>query len=181
MLLDPLYPLWCCSVTKSCLTLCDPMDCSMPCFPVLHCLPEFAQTRVHWGNDAIQPSCYSLLLLPSVFPNIKFFSNESARHIRWPKYWSFRFSISPSGEYSGLVSFRIDWFDLLIVQGPLKSLLQHHSSKASNWYFERHHDTLNKNQVFSSTTVWRHHMILWNKNQVWYFLSNDLMMVICHT
>ena len=129
MLLDPLYPLWCCSVTKSCLTLCDPMDCSMPCFPVLQCLPEFAQTRVHWGNDAIQPSCYSLLLLPSVFPNIKFFSNESARHIRWPKYWSFRFSISPSGEYSGLVSFRIDWFDLLIVQGTLKSL--HHSLKAS--------------------------------------------------
>ena len=107
------------------------MDCITPCFPVLHYLPEFVQTRVHWGNDAIQPSCHSLLLLPSVFPSIKFFSNESAHHIRWSKYWSFTFSISPSSEYSGLVSFRINWFDLLVVQGTLKSLLQHDSLKAS--------------------------------------------------
>ena len=75
--------------------------------------------------------CHLLLLLPSVFPSIRVFSNESALHIRWPKYWSFSFSISPSNEYSGLISFKIDWFDLLAVQGTLKSLLQHHSSKAS--------------------------------------------------
>ena len=75
--------------------------------------------------------CHPLLLLPSVFPSIRVFSNESVLHIRWPKYWSFSFSISPSNEYSGLISFRIGWFDLLAVQGTLKSLLQHHSSKAS--------------------------------------------------
>ena len=75
--------------------------------------------------------CHPLLLLPSIFPNIGIFSNESVLHIRWPKYWSFSFSISPSSEYSGLTSFRIDWSDLLVVQGTLKSLLQHHNSKAS--------------------------------------------------
>ena len=75
--------------------------------------------------------CRPLLLLPSIFPRIRVFSNESALHIRWPKYWSFRFNISPSNEHSGLISFRMDWLDLLIVQGTLKSLLQHHSSKAS--------------------------------------------------
>ena len=75
--------------------------------------------------------CNPLLLLPSIFPSIRVFSNESALHIRWPKYWSFSFSINPSNEYSGLISFRMDWFDLLAVQGTLKSLLQHHSSKAS--------------------------------------------------
>ena len=75
--------------------------------------------------------CYPLLLLPSIFPSIRGFSNESVLHIRWPKYWSFSFSISPSNEYSGLISFRINWLDLLVVQGTLKSLLQHHSSKAS--------------------------------------------------
>ena len=75
--------------------------------------------------------CSPLLLLPSIFPSIMVFSNESVLHFRWPKYWSFSFSISPSNEYSGLISFRIDWFDLLAVQGTLKSLLQHHSSKAS--------------------------------------------------
>ena len=75
--------------------------------------------------------CHPLLLLPSIFPSIRVFSNESAFRIRWPNYWSFRFSISPSNEYSGLISFRMDWFDLLAVQGTLKSLLQHHSSKAS--------------------------------------------------
>jgi len=75
--------------------------------------------------------CHPLLLLPSIFPRIRVFSNESTLHIRWPKYWSFSFSISPSNEYSGLISFRIDWFDLLVLQGTLKSLLQHHSSKAS--------------------------------------------------
>ena len=75
--------------------------------------------------------CHSLLLLPSTFPSIRIFSNESALHIRWPKYWTFSFNISPYNEYSGLISFRMDWLDLLVVQGTLKSLLQHHSSKAS--------------------------------------------------
>ena len=109
------------------------MDCSTPGFPVHHPLPKRAQTHVHQVGDVIQPSylCRPLLLLPSIFPNIRVFSNESVLYIRWPKYWSFSFSISPSNEYSGLISFRIDWLDLLAVQGTLKSLLQHHSSKAS--------------------------------------------------
>ena len=103
------------------------MDCSMPGFPVLHHLPEFVQTRVCWVGDAIQPS----LLLPSIFPSIRVFYREVALCIRWPKYWSFSFNISPSNEYSRLISFRMDWFDLPEVQGALRSLLQHHSSKAS--------------------------------------------------
>ena len=120
-----------CSVGQSCPTLCDPMDCSMPGFPVLHHLPELAQTHVHGVGDAIQPSypLSPLLLLFSIFPSIRVFSNELALRPRWPKYCSF--SISPSSEYSGLISFSIDWLDLLAVQGTLKSLLQHHSSKAS--------------------------------------------------
>ena len=101
--------------------------------PFHHQLPEFAQTHVHWVNDAIQPS--HLLSSPSapasIFPSIRVFSNESALHIRWPKYWRFSFRISPSNEYSGLISFRTDWFDLLAVQGTFKSLLQHHNVKAS--------------------------------------------------
>ena len=118
------------SVDQSCLTLCDPMDCSTPGFPVHHQFPELAQTHFHGVSDAIQPSCPLLapFLLPSVFPSIRVFSNESVLPIRWPKYWSFSFSISPSNEYSGLISFRMDWLDLLAVQGTLKSLLQHHSS-----------------------------------------------------
>ena len=121
----------CCSVTKS---LCEPVDWSMPGFPVLHHLPEFAQTHVHWVSDAIQPShplFPPFFHLPSIFSSIRVCSNESALPVRWPKYWSFSFSISPSNEYSGLISYRIDEFDLLAVQGTLKSLLQHHSSKAS--------------------------------------------------
>ena len=122
-----------CSVTKLCLTLFNSMDCSMPSLPVHHQLPKFTQIHVHWVDDAIQPShpLLSLLLPPSLFPSIRVFSNESVLHIRWPKFWSFSFSISPSNEYSGLISFRMDCFDLLAVQGTLKSLLQHHSSKAS--------------------------------------------------
>ena len=123
---------YCCSFTQSCPTLCSPMDCSMPGLPVLYHLPELAETHVHWVSDAIQPS--RLLSSPSpasIFLSIKVFSNESVLSIRWPKYWSFSFSISPSSEYSGLISFRIDWFVLLVVQGTLKSLLQHHNSKAS--------------------------------------------------
>ena len=120
------------SVTQSCPTLCDPMDCSTPGFPVRHQFPEFAQTHVHWVSDTIQPShLLSPLLLPSIFPSIRVFYNESALRISWPKYWSFSFSISPSNAYSGLISFRIDWFDLLAVQGTFKSVPQHHSSKAS--------------------------------------------------
>ena len=112
--------------------LSDPMDISMPGFCVLHHLPALVDTPVHQVGDIIQLSflCCSLLLLPSIFPGMRVF-NESAHPIRWPKYWSFSFSISPSNEYSGLISFRIDWFDLLSVQGTLKSLLQHHSWKVS--------------------------------------------------
>ena len=105
-----------------------------PGFPVHHQLPEFTQTHLHWVGDAFQSNHLILccpLLPPSIFPSIRVFSNESVLHIRWPKYWSFSFSISPSNEYSGPISFRMDWLDLLAVQGTLKSLLQHHSSKAS--------------------------------------------------
>ena len=113
------------------LTLCDTMDCSAPGFPVHHQLPEFTQTHVHQVGDAIQPSHpLSPLLLPSIFPSIRVFSSESALHIRWPKYWSFSFNISPSNEHPGLISLRMDWLDLLAVQGTLKSL-QHHISKVS--------------------------------------------------
>ena len=120
------------SFAQLCLTLCDPMDCSMPGLPVHHQLPELAQTHV-WVSDAIQPShpLSSLLLPPSIFPSIRVFSNELVLCIRWPKDWSFSFTISLSNEYLGLISFRMDWLDLLAVQGTLKSLLQHHSSKAS--------------------------------------------------
>ena len=110
--------------------LCFPMNCNMPFFPVLHHLLEFAQKHV--SIESVMPSISSsatLLLLPSVFPSIRVFSSESALCIRWPKFCSFSFSISPSSEYSGLISFRIDWFDLLEVQGTLKSLPQHHSRK----------------------------------------------------
>ena len=108
------------------------MHCSTPGLPVHHQLLELTQTHVHWVSDAIQPSPLSSPLLPpSIFPSIRVFSNESAVRMRWPKYWSFSFNISPSSEYSGLISCRMDWLDLLAVQGTLKSLLQHHSSKAS--------------------------------------------------
>ena len=101
------------------------MDCNTPGFPVPYQLPELAQTSSHLI------SCCPLLLLPSIFPSIRVFSNESVLYIRWPKYWSFSFSSNPSNEYSGLISFRMDRLDLLVVQGTLKSLLQHCSSKAS--------------------------------------------------
>ena len=120
-----------CSVTKSCLTLCNPMNCSMPGFPVRHQLLKLMSIKlVVPSNHLIL--CRPLLFLPSIFPSTRIFSNESVLLIRWPKYWSFSFSISPSNEYSGLISFRMDWLDLLAVQGTLKSLLQHHISKASN-------------------------------------------------
>ena len=121
------------SVAQSCPILCDPMNCSTLGLPVHHQLPESTQTHVYRVGDATQPShpLSSPSPLPSIFPSIRVFSNESALHIRLPKYWSFSFSISPSNEHPGLVSFRMDWLDLLAVQGTLKSLLQHHSSKAS--------------------------------------------------
>ena len=121
------------SVIQSCLTLCDPMDCSTPGLPVHHQLPESTQTHVHFFGDVIQPShpLSSPSFPPSIFPSIRVFSNESFLHIKWPKYQSFSFSISPSNEYSGPISFRMNCLDLLAVQGTLKSLLQHHSSKAS--------------------------------------------------
>ena len=121
------------SFIHSCLILYNPMDCSTPDFPVHPQLPEPTQTHVHLVGDAIQPS--HPLSSPSPpalkFPSIRVFSNESALCMWWPKYWSFSFSICPSSEYSGLISFRMDWFDLLIVQGTHKSLLQYHSGKAS--------------------------------------------------
>ena len=120
------------SVSQSCLTLCDPMDCSMPGLPVYHQLLELTQTHVHRVGDTIQPS-HPLLSpsLPAFNPSISVFSNESVLHIRWPKYWSLSFTICPSNEYSGLISFRMDWLNLLAIQGTRNSLLQHHSSKAS--------------------------------------------------
>ena len=131
------------SVTQSCLTLCDLMNYSTPGLPVHHQLSESTQTHVHW---LVMPSnhlilCPPLLLLPSIFPSIRVFSNESALCIRWPKYWSFSFSISPSNEYPGLASFRMDWLDLLAVLAGLS-------------------------RVFSNTTVQKHqffsaHLSLW--------------------
>ena len=121
----------CCSVAQLCPALYDFMDCSMPGFPVLHYVQSLLKLR---SIESMMPSnhlilCHPLLLLPSVFPSIRVFSNELSVRIRWPKYWSF--SIRPSSEYSGLISFRIDWLDLLALQGTLKSLFQHHNSKAS--------------------------------------------------
>ena len=118
-----------CSLTQWLPTLCNPTNCSTTGFSVLHYLPEFAQAHVHWVGDAIQPS-HSVIPFSSCSPSIRVFSNESTLHIRWPKYWNFSFIISPSNEYSGLISFRTDRFDLA-VQGTLKSLHQHHSLKAS--------------------------------------------------
>ena len=118
-----------CSVAKSCPTLCYLMDCSMSGFPVHHYLLEFAQTHVHWVSNAIQPS---RLLSPSSPLALNLSQHQGLFQwlgsLQWPKYWSFSCNISPSNEYSGLISFRIDWFDLLAVQGILKSLLPHHSS-----------------------------------------------------
>ena len=121
------------SVAQLYMTLSNPMNCSTPGLPVHHQLPEFTQTQVHRVSDAIQPShpLSTLLLLPPIPPSIRVFSNESTLRMRWPKYWSFSFSIIPFKEHPGLISFRMDWLDLLAVQGTLKSLLQHHSSKPS--------------------------------------------------
>ena len=124
----------CCSVAKSCLILCDPMDwlqharLPSPSLSPRTCTNSCPSS---WWCHPTVSSCHSLLLLCSIFPSIRVFPTESALCIRWPKYWSFSFSISPSNEHSGLISFRMDWLDLLEVQGTLKILHQHHSSKAS--------------------------------------------------
>ena len=120
------------SVVQSCPTLWDPMDCSTPGFPITNSRRLCKLISI----ESVMPSNHlilycPLLLLPSIFPSIRVFSNEIVLRIRWQKYWSFSFSISPFNEYSGLISFRMNWFHLLAVQGTLKSLLQHHSSKAS--------------------------------------------------
>ena len=123
------------SVAQSCLTLCDPMNRSTPGLPVHHQLPDPWPPKP-MSIESVMPSnhlllCRPLLLLPSIFPSIRVFSNESALPSRWPKYWSFSFSNNPSSEYSGLISFRMDRFDLLAVHGTLKNILQHHSFKTS--------------------------------------------------
>ena len=126
------------SVAQSCPTLCHHMNCSTPGLPVHHQLPEFTQTHMHRVGDAIHhlfdvvPFCCPLLLLPPIHPSIRVLSNESTLHMRWPKYWSFSFSIIPSKEHAELISFRMDWLDLLEVQETLKSLLQDHSVKTSS-------------------------------------------------
>ena len=122
------------SVAQLCLTLCNPMDCSTPGLPVHHSNSKSLLKLM--SIESVMPSnhpilCRPCLLLPSILPSIRVFSNETALCIKWPKYWSFSFNISPFDEHSGLISFRMDWLDLLAVQGTLKSLLQHHSSKAS--------------------------------------------------
>ena len=115
------------------MSFCNQMNHNTPGFPILHYIPEFAQTHVHYVTYVIQPS-RPLSPMSALALNLAWhqsISKESDLHTRWPKYWSFSFNISPSNEHSGLISFRTDWFDLLVVQGTLKSLLQHHSSKAS--------------------------------------------------
>ena len=130
-----------------------------PGSPVLHCLLEFAQTRVHWVGDAIQPPhpLSYLLLMPSIFPSIRVFSSESALHMRWPKYWSFSFSLSI--EYSGLISFRSDWFDLLAVQGTLTSCLQH---------------IIRKHQFFDAQPS------LWSSSHIrmWFYYTGNAILLI---
>ena len=123
------------SVAQLCLTVCDPMNCSTPGCPVhqqlLSLLKLMSIKLVMPFNHLIL--CCPLLLLPLIFPRIRVFRNESVLCIRWPKYWSFRFNISPSNEYSGLISFRMQWLDLPAIQGTLKSLLQYHSSTLILW------------------------------------------------
>ena len=133
-LFNIIYYKQCCSVAQSCLTLCDPMDCSSPGFPVHQqlLLKLMSIESVMPPNHLIL--CHHLLLLPSIFPSIRVFSNKSVLYIRWPKYWSFSFSISPSNEYSGLIYFRIDWFDLLAVQGTLKRVFSNNTVQKHRFF-----------------------------------------------
>ena len=152
------------SVAQSCLTLtalCDTMDCSTPGLPVHHQLPEFTQTHVHWVCGAIQPSdpLSSLLLPPSIVPSIRVISSEINLRIRCPKYWSFSFSISPSNEHSGLISFMIDWFNLPAVQGTLKSAptVQSINSSALSFLYSFTYilkGCINKHWMCNSDCVW---------------------------
>ena len=149
-----------CSVTQSCPTLCDPMNCSTPGLPVHHQFLEFTQTHV---QESMMPSnhlilCRPLLLLPSNFPNVRVFSNKSALCIRWPKYWSFGSNISPSNEHPGLISFRMDWLDLLPVQGTLKSLLQHHSSQKRHWCIEQSYGLCERGRGWEDLGEWHWNM-----------------------
>ena len=146
----------CCysSVTRLYPNFCYPMDCSTPELPVLHHLPELTQLM---SIESVMPSnhlilCHPLILLTSIFPSIRVSSNESVLPIRWPKYWSFSFSISPSNEYSGLISFRMDWLDLLAVQGTLKSLLQFKSINSSTLNF-LYNPTFNPYMTTGKTTA----------------------------
>ena len=146
------------SVAQFCPTLCDPMDYSTPGLPIHHQLPESTQTHACGVNDVIQPSHPQLSpSLPAFnLHSIRVFSNESALHIMWPEYWSFSFNISPSNEYSGLLSFRIDRLDLFAVPETLKSLLQHHSSKASIFWCS----TFFTVQLFTSIhDYWKNHSL----------------------
>ena len=174
------------SVTQSRLTHWDPIDCNTPGLPVLHQLPEFTQTHVPWVSDAIQPShpLSSHLLLPSTFPSIGVFSNESALCIR---YWSFSFNISPSNEYSGLISFRIDWLDLVAVQGTLKCLLQHHSTKAlilRCWVFfivQLSHSYMTTGKTIAltrQTFVGKIMSLLFNKLSQWIWVTLGLTFIM---
>ena len=146
------------SVAQSCPTLCDLMNRSTPGLPVHHQLAEFTQTHIYWVGDAVQPPRHlsSFLLLPQIPPRIRVFSYESFLHMSWPKYWRFSFSLSPSSEHSGLISFRMDWLDLLAVQGTLKSLLQHHSSKASIFFSAQ---LLHSPTLTSTHDHWKNHSL----------------------
>ena len=140
------------------LTFCDPMNCSTPFFPVRHQLwsLKISCTSSRWYHPTVSSSLVHFSFLHSIFPSIRVFSNESLLHIRWPKYWSFSFSISPSKDYSGLITFKMDWLDLLAIQGILKSLLQHHNSKASIlWH-----------SAFFMVQL-SHHTYLLEKTQLW--------------
>jgi len=207
-----IYPFCCCSVTKLCLTLCEPMDCSTPGSSVLHSLLELAQIHDNWVQFSIVQSLSHVWLLrphelqharpPCPSPTSRVYSNPcplsrwyhptisssvipfcscpqsfpasgswSALHIRWPKYWSFSFSISPSNEYSGLISFRMDWLDLLAVQGTLKGLLQHHSSKTSTlWCSTFFIVQLSHQYMITGKTI---------PSVEWVMLYNDL--ILCHS
>ena len=168
----------CCmrSVTKLCLTLCNPVDCSTPGFPVLHYILELAQTRVHRVGDVSNHLilCHPLLLLPSIFPSIRVFSNKSVLHIRWPEAWSFSFSISPSNAYSGLISFRMDWFDLLLSKGLSRVSSPAQQFKSTNFlvpsllypYQPISHPHMNAGKTIALTT--------------WISVSK-VMSLLCHT